>query len=60
MSIVILSYIMAFKVGTNHIPFQLVYKLNSLLCTKYMLPFKLRQTYDPKLVRILTSRLLEL
>jgi len=60
MSIVILSYIMAFKVGIGHTPFQLVYKLNALLCTEYMLPSKLGQSYDPKLVRILTNCLSKL
>jgi hypothetical protein len=60
MSIVLLSYGIAFKVGIGHTPFQLVYRLYMLLHKKYMLPSKLRQTYDPKLVRVLANLLSEL
>jgi len=60
MSTILFSYIIAFKVGIGHIPFQLVYGLFPLLLIEYLLPFKPRQTYDPNLVRVLTSRLLEL
>jgi len=60
LSAFLFSYRTTFKVGTNHTPFQLVYGLYPLLPTKYLLPFKPRQTYDPNHVRVLTIRLLKL
>ncbi len=60
MSIVLFSYITAFKVGIGHTLFQLVYILHSLLPIKHLLPSKLGKTYDPKPIRVLTSCLLEL
>jgi hypothetical protein len=51
MSTFLFSYITIFKVGTDHTPFQLVYGLYPLLPTKYLLPFKPGQTYDPNHVR---------
>jgi L-cystine uptake protein TcyP (sodium:dicarboxylate symporter family) len=56
LSIVLFSYKIAFKVGTSHTPFQLIYGLHLLLLAKYLSPFKLGQNYDPTLVRVLTSR----
>ncbi len=60
MSIVILFDMIVFKVGTGHIPFQLVYGLYPLLLIEYLLPSKVGQIYDPNHVKVLTSRLLEL
>jgi len=60
MSTILFSYRTAFKVGTDHTPFQLVYKLHMFLLTWYFLPSKPRQTYDPKHVRVLISHMLEL
>jgi hypothetical protein len=55
MSIVLFSYRIAYKVGTDHTPFQLMYGLHPLLPTKYLLGFKLRDNRDPQHVRVLTS-----
>ncbi len=55
LSTILFFYRIAFKVGTNHLPFQLVYRLHPLLPTEYLLPSKPGQTYDLKLVRVLTS-----
>jgi hypothetical protein len=41
MSTILFSYIIVFKVGTSHIPFQLVYGLHMLLFIKYLLPSKI-------------------
>jgi hypothetical protein len=60
MSTILFSDKTAFKVGISHIPFQLVYGLYPLLPTKYLLPSKLGQIYDPKPIRVLTNHLLEL
>ncbi len=60
LSIVLFSYRIAYKVGTSHTPFQLVYGLHPLLPTKYMLPFKPGETKDPQLVRVLISQLFKL
>jgi hypothetical protein len=60
MSIVLFSYQTTYKVGIGHTPFQLVYGLHPLLPTKYMLPSKLSEHIDLKLVRVLISRLSKL
>jgi hypothetical protein len=49
MSTILFSYKTAFKVGTSHTPFQLVYKLHPLLFMKNLLPSKLGQIHDPHL-----------
>ncbi len=54
-STILFFYIIAFKVGTSHAPFQYVYILHPLLPTKYLLPSKLGQNHDLKLVKILTN-----
>jgi hypothetical protein len=60
MSTILFSYKTSFKVGTSHIPFQLVYGLHPLLPTKYLLPSKPRQNHDPTHVKILISQLSKL
>ncbi len=55
MAIILFYYIIVFKVGTNHTPFQLVFILHPLLPTKYLLSSKPVQNHDLKHVRILTS-----
>jgi hypothetical protein len=60
MSTNLFSYRITYKVKTSHTPFQLVYGLHPLLLTEYMLPSKPSEYVNPKLIRILTSRLLEL
>ncbi len=39
----------------SHTPFQLVYGLHPLLPIKYLLPSRLGENVDPKLVRVLTN-----
>jgi hypothetical protein len=58
LSTFLFSYKTTFKVGTGHIPFQLVYGLHPLLPMEYLLPSKLRQIHD--LTPILINQLLEL
>jgi hypothetical protein len=60
LSIVLFSYQIAYKVGTCHTPFQLVYGLHPLLPTKYLLPSRIGENWNPQPVRVLTSRLFEL
>ncbi len=60
LSIILFSYKTTFKVGTSHMPFQLIYGLHLLLHVKHLLPFKSAQNYDPTLVRILTNQLSKL
>ncbi len=60
LSTILFFYIIAFKVKTCHIPFQLVYGLHLLLLTKFLLPSKPRQSYDPKIVKVLTNCLSKL
>jgi hypothetical protein len=55
MSTILFSYQTAYKVGTNHTPFQLVYGLHPLLPTEYMLPFRLSDNIDPQPIRVLIS-----
>jgi len=55
LSIVLFSYQTAYKVGTDHTPFQLVYRLHPLLPIKYLLPSKLSDNKDPQLVRVLIN-----
>jgi hypothetical protein len=58
LSTILFSYIIAYKVGTCHTPFQLVYGLHPFLPTKYqLLPSKLSEHVDPTLVKALTSQL---
>jgi hypothetical protein len=57
MSTILFSYQTAYKVGTSHTPFQLVYGLHPLLPTKYMLPFKPSDNIDPQPIRVVISRL---
>ncbi len=47
LSVVLFSYRTTYKVGTGHIPFQLVYGLHSLLPIKYLLPSKPGENKDP-------------
>jgi len=54
------SYKNAYKVGTSHTPFQLVYGLHPLLPTKYLLPSRPIDNKDPQPVRVLTSQLSKL
>ncbi len=49
LSTILFSYRGAFKVGTSHTPFQLIYGLHPLLLSK------LRHNYDPTHVKVLTS-----
>ncbi len=35
---ILFAYIIAFKVGTSHTPFQLVYGLHALMPIEYLLP----------------------
>jgi hypothetical protein len=60
MSKVLFSHITTFKVGTGHIPCQLIYGLYPLLPIKYLLPSKPGQISNLKLVRIIISCLSEL
>jgi len=60
MSIVLFSYQITYKVGIGHTPFQLVYGLPPLLLIEYLLPSKLYEHVDPRHVKVLTNRLLEL
>jgi len=60
MSIILFSCRIAFKVGTDHTPFQFVYMLHPLLPIEYLLPSKPKHIHDLTIVKVLTSRLLEL
>jgi hypothetical protein len=55
MSAILFSNKTVHKVGTSHTPFQLVYGLHPLLPIKYLLPSRLGENVDPKLVRVLTN-----
>jgi hypothetical protein len=55
MSIVLFSYQIAYKVGTGHTPFQLVYGLHPLLPIEHLLPFKPGENKDPQLVKVLIN-----
>jgi hypothetical protein len=57
MSKFLFSYRITFKLRISHVPFQLVYGLHLLLLMEYLLPSKLRQNYDPTLVRVIISQL---
>jgi hypothetical protein len=59
-SIVLFSYRIVFKVGTNHTPIQLVYRLHPLVLREYLLPSKPSQNYDPKPIKVLISHLSKL
>jgi hypothetical protein len=60
MSTILFFYRIVFKVGTSHLPFQLVYGLHLLLPIEYLLPSKLGHTFDLKLVKVLTNHLSKL
>jgi hypothetical protein len=60
LSTILFSYKISFKVGTGHIPIQLIYGLHVLLPTKYLLPSKPGKNHDPTPIKVLTSRLSEL
>ncbi len=60
LSTILFSYQTAYKVGTGHTPFQLVYGLHLLLPTKYLLPSRPGDNRDPQYVRVLTSWQFEL
>ncbi len=60
LSIDLFSYKNAYKVGTSHTPFQLVYGLHPLLPTEYLLPSRLVDNKYPQHVRVLTSQLSKL
>jgi hypothetical protein len=57
MSTILFSYRTTLKVGTGHIPFQLIYILHSLLPMEYLLPSKLLHIHDPTHVGILINQL---
>jgi hypothetical protein len=54
-STILFSYRTAYKVGTSHTPFQLVYGLHPLLPTEYLIPSKPNDDRDPQPVKILTN-----
>jgi hypothetical protein len=60
LSILLFSYPTAYKVGTIHIPFQLVYGLHPLLPTKYILPSRRGDNIYPQPIKVLTNQLFEL
>jgi hypothetical protein len=60
LSAILFSYQTAYKIGTNHTPFQFVYGLHPLLPTEYMLPSKCSDNIYPQPTRILTNRLSKL
>jgi hypothetical protein len=55
LSTILFSYQTAYKVGTNHTPFQLMYGLHTLLPIEYMLSFRPSENKYPQLIRILTN-----
>ncbi len=55
MSTILFSNRTAYKVGTSHTPFQLVYGLHPLLPTEYLLLCKPSDDKDPQPVKVLTS-----
>ncbi len=60
MSTILFSYWTAYKVGTNHTPFQLVYGLHPLLPIEHLLPSRPGDNKYLELVRFLINRLSEL
>jgi hypothetical protein len=59
LSTILFSYQIAYKVGTNHTPFQFIYGLHPLLPTKYLLPSRPGENIDPQPIKILTNQELE-
>ncbi len=60
MSTFLFSYQTAYKVGTGHTPFQLVYGLHPLLPAEHLLPSRPGDNKDPQLVKVLINQLSEL
>jgi hypothetical protein len=52
LSTILFSYGTAYKVRTDHTPFQLVYGLHPLLPTEYLLPSRLGDNKNPQPIRI--------
>ncbi len=60
LSIVLFSYITAYKVAIGYTPYQLVYGLHPLMPTKYIVPIVGGNERDSIPMRVLTSRITEL
>ncbi len=54
------SYKITYKVAIRYPPYQLVYRLHPLMPTKYIMPIVGGNEKDNTLVKILTSRIIEL
>ncbi len=60
LSTMLFSYITTYKVVIRHTPYQLVYGLHPLMPTKYMVPIDSGNEKDITLMKVLTSRIIEL
>ncbi len=58
--IVLISYKNVYKVATWYTPYQLVYGLHPLMPTKYIVPIVGGNEKDGILVKVLTSKIIEL
>ncbi len=60
MSIVLFSYIIAYKIATWYTPYQLVYGLHPLMPTEYIVPIVGGNERDNTPMRVLISKIVEL
>jgi hypothetical protein len=54
------SYITTYKITTGYTPYQLVYGLHPLMPIEYIVPITGGDERDNTLMRVLTSRIIEL
>ncbi len=60
LSTMLFSYIKTYKVAIRYTPYQLVYGLHPLMSTKHMVPIDSGNEKDITLMKVLTSRIIEL
>jgi hypothetical protein len=54
------SYIIAYKVATRYIPYQVMYELHPLMSIEHIIPVAGGDEKDSTLVKVLTNRIIEL
>jgi hypothetical protein len=60
LSMVLFSYIIAYKLTIEYTPYQLVYELHPLMPIEYIMPITGGNENDNTLVRVLTNRITKL